>query len=128
MPYSKENKEKAKAYVAAVRSRTNCEKCGNQPIDWHHEDHLSNENQRVAHLASLGFPIDRIQQEIDKCEALCRSCHMEEDGRLVELRKNCPNKKGDKHPPKACDKCGKLSNPQWKKMCRSCYDHKRRGT
>jgi hypothetical protein len=127
MPYDKEGKLKAKEYVNNIRSKTVCEKCKGQPIEWHHVDHEADGNQRVAHLVSLGFPIERIQREIDKCEALCRLCHMKHDGRLEQLRNNAPRKKGMVYvEPQQCITCNTLSKKTWKKMCRRCYDYQRR--
>lgn len=128
MPYGKTAKLRAKKFISEVRLRTVCDRCGAQPVEWHHVDHEADENQRVAHLVALGFPVKRIQQEIDKCEALCRSCHMKEDGRLKALSKNKPFQKGVVAVgPKPCAKCAKLTKPSWRGMCRSCYDFKRRG-
>lgn len=129
MPYDKAEKLAAKIHVNAIRQQTKCEHCGNQPIEWHHESHLVFTNRRIAHLVALGFPIPVIDAEIAKCEALCRRCHMVEDGRINELRANCPNQKGAILVPEApCQRCGVLSKPTRKGKCRKCYDGIRRGT
>ncbi len=125
MGYSLESKIRAKAYVAEIRSNTYCELCGKQPIEWHHVDHEINGNNRVSHLTSQGHPISRLKIEIEKCQALCRSCHMKIDGRLQSLLEKCPNKLGSRSLPKACIKCGKLEQYLRKGLCNRC-NHQRR--
>lgn len=127
MPYSLENKLIAKEFLKKVRSKTYCEKCGCQPVDFHRKEHETDGNLRVSRMAARGHPIEIIQAEIDRCSALCRSCHMKEDGRLEVLRANCPIHKGMKSEPKPCIICGVPSNPVWKEKCRHCYDAIRRG-
>lgn len=86
MPYSAENRMKAKQYVDELRNKTYCEICGQQPIEWHREEHNQDSNLRIAHLRALGFPIPRIADEISKCTALCRGCHMRLDDRMMNLK------------------------------------------
>lgn len=77
----------AKRYVKEIRSRTVCERCGEQPIEWHHDDHPNKPHDRVSSLAAQGKPISRIDAEIARCTPLCRRCHQELDGRLENLRR-----------------------------------------
>jgi hypothetical protein len=127
MPFNTEYKIAAREFINKVKEKTVCSKCGKQPVEFHNEEHEQDSNRRVAHLVALGFPISRIQAEIDICQALCRSCHMKEDGRLKELQSRCPNKKGAViTQPKPCEICNKISKPLWKNKCRSCYDRIRR--
>ena len=129
MPYSAANREKAKACVAKIRADTYCVKCGGQPIEWHHEDHEAAPNTRVARLTALGFPLARIKAEISKCLAMCRSCHMTEDGRLAELKEACPNKKGSVFVgPLPCRKCGALAKPLRRGLCNRCNHQQRAQT
>lgn len=127
MPYDEEAKRLAREYVDATRASTYCAHCGGQPIEWHHDDHLTNENQRVARLTALGFPIERIRQEIEKCTPLCRSCHMREDGRLEALQAARPYQKDYSAPPKPCINCGKPAKPLRKGLCNACNHRKRAG-
>ena len=127
MPYDQEAKNLASSYVATIRNKTYCEICGKQPVEWHNPEHELYENRRISHLVSLGFPIQIIDKEIENSQALCRSCHIKADGRMVELQKNHPRRKGQTYTdPKSCTKCGKISKPTWNGMCRSCYDWRRR--
>lgn len=75
-----------KEAVAALRAATVCERCGAQPIEWHNEEHPENPSRRVAYMAAHGYPLERVEAEIAKCEALCRRCHMGEDGRATQAR------------------------------------------
>jgi hypothetical protein len=72
-------------HVRRRRAETVCERCGAQPIEWHSDSHVGNRRCQVSNLASGSFSIARIDAEISKCEALCRSCHMKTDGRLNRL-------------------------------------------
>lgn len=126
MPYSVTRKAMARAYLAAVRQDTRCVRCNGQPVEFHHPDHVAAPNQRVAHLAALGFPVPRIASEIAKCEALCRSCHMKEDGRSAALVASRPRQKGTMLPAVPCRVCGVPSRPTWIGACRRCYDKERR--
>jgi len=120
MPYSQSAKLAAKTHVAAIRAVTQCAQCGKQPIEWHSEDHLTNTNRRVAHLVALGFPISVIDAEIAVCTALCRSCHMAEDGRLIGLTAFRPLHKGTSLPPKPCTECGRSAKPLRRGLCNRC--------
>ena len=87
----------AQKYVASVRARAACELCGAQPVEWHHPEGqaVSDYNHSISRLATRGSTIERIAREIASCEALCRSCHMEVDGRKEALAENRPFHKGD---------------------------------
>lgn len=115
---SSERKAVAQAYVAEVRRRTFCSTCGSQPIDWHSDTHLEKKNNRVSNLAKNGYPIARIQAEIDICEPLCRSCHVRVDGRAEMLASYSRNR--PVAPPKPCRICGRLRKPLRKGRCGAC--------
>lgn len=126
MPYTAESKRLAKEHVSNLRANTFCCHCGNQPIEYHNEEHEQDSNRRVAHLVALGFPIARINKEIASCRAVCRSCHMLEDGRIKRLQEVKPRQKGKilvKEKP--CIRCGTLYKPLRKGLCNKC-NHKRR--
>lgn len=82
--YLRKRAAEAAAYVKEVRDNTYCERCGGQPIEWHHEDHPKDPRKRPANMAGRARPIKRIQEEIDRCTALCHRCHMIIDGRMEE--------------------------------------------
>lgn len=120
MPYQAQDKQLAKEYVDDRRQHTFCELCGRQPIEWHNKEHEVKENRRVSSLVALGFPLHVIQEEIDKCNAYCRLCHMKQDGRLAALRSSCPYKKGQKEPPKICWVCNEPAKPMRHGRCNRC--------
>lgn len=111
---------RAKAFSATIREKARCLHCGAQPVDFHHDDHAQNKGSRVSALVNRGYPIERIQAEIDRCEALCRRCHMTLDGRLAALIKNRP--KNVIVPPKPCVDCGVLTKPTRRGRCWTCYE------
>lgn len=80
--YMRTRRRIAQNYVNEVRAATVCERCGKQPVQFHHDDHLLQPNHRVSALVGSGASIKRLKKEIDKCQALCNRCHMEIDGRL----------------------------------------------
>lgn len=121
MAYDEAAVARAREFVAGIRASTVCERCGRQPIEWHNDEHIEFPYRRVAHLVALGFPIARIEAEIEASEALCRSCHMAVDGRAAALTAARPFKLGVKQPPKPCSECGAPTNPLRRGRCRRCY-------
>ncbi len=120
------NREIATVYVDLVNSMTDCLHCGGNPIEWHHDDHPVYPNARVSSLRAQGASISRIQQEMDRCVPLCRSCHMREDGRTEALHENKPNQKGvSTVGPRPCKECGVPAKPTRRGMCYSCYESAR---
>lgn len=78
-------KRRAREYVRPIREATVCVRCGAQPIDWHRKEHEDHPGRRVSALVNNGHPPKTIAAEIALCTALCRRCHMSEDGRLESL-------------------------------------------
>lgn len=116
--------ERNKKFVRRVRRFTVCANCGQQPVDWHREEHDSHPNWRVGNLGRGTASIDRIKREIRACTPLCRRCHMELDGRLarfMEIAKASP-------PPRPmvyCSECGEAARPSRRGLCGRCYDRRR---
>ena len=57
-----------------------CEMCGeNHPacLDFHHKD-KKDKSFNVAIMASSGYSIEKIKEEIAKCIVLCSNCHRKE--------------------------------------------------
>lgn len=89
-----------------------CGRCGTAPaLDRHHVDGntLNNSPENILQV--------------------CRRCHMEIDGRLEFLRREC--QKGGMFyrtplPPKPCASCGKPSKPLRRGLCHNCNEKKRR--
>ena len=114
----------ATEFVSNINASTVCSSCGAQPIEWHREEHEQKPNSRVSSLRTQGGSIARIQQEMDLCVPLCRSCHMKVDGRLNRLRQASPQKKGQIYvDPSPCSCCLRLAKPLRKGLCTGCYNH-----
>ena len=117
-----ECREIATAFVNEVNARTVCAECGDQPVEWHNDDHPEYPNKRVSSLRTQGASIQRIQAEMDRCTPLCRLCHMKADGRLDALRSSQPHQKGQIYvPPQPCSDCGRPAKPLRRGRCNHCY-------
>ncbi len=122
------NRAIATKFVNKVNQQTLCQHCGTQPIEWHHADHPKQPNARVSSLRTQGSSIRRIQQEMDRCTPLCRSCHMAEDGRTEALLASTPNQKGVVLVGlKPCIECEKPYKPLRKGRCWTCSEKYRCG-
>ncbi len=70
--YRKQSRE----YVYEYLSQHPCTNCGeSDPIvlEFHHRE--KDKERSIAVMASDGYSLDRIQQEINKCDVLCANCH-----------------------------------------------------
>lgn len=70
---------KAKKFVREVKSRSRCICCGeSRPwcLQYHHRD-KDKKFMGVHAMASKGFPIGLIKEEIHKCDCLCANDHQE---------------------------------------------------
>lgn len=75
-------KDRNRSYKASIRSWMRdlksslvCQRCGaDHPavLDFHHVD---GKEFSISEAVCLGFSIETIKQEIDKCEVLCSNCH-----------------------------------------------------
>jgi hypothetical protein len=102
----------ATEYVNLVAVSTGCARCGGIPIEWHREHHPKHPNSRVSSLRTQGASIERIQREMDSCIPLCRTCHMNEDGRLAALHAAKPRQKGAVITrPSPCLCCARPTKP-----------------
>lgn len=77
--YMKQVYENKKDFVADIKSRLTCKKCGESKsyvLDFHHLD-PSEKETTVARMTSNAYRIDRILGEINKCIVFCSNCHRE---------------------------------------------------
>lgn len=90
----------ARAFVAELRAKTRCVQCGNKPIEWHSDEHIAKPSRRVSTMAGKGYSPAKIFNEISRCEALCRRCHVHGDGRLrhLALGPTHPNNRANRWP------------------------------
>lgn len=64
-----------KAYIRDYLTSHPCVDCGMDDIRVLDFDHLRDKESCVSTLATSSYSIERIQQEIDKCEVRCANCH-----------------------------------------------------
>lgn len=125
-PMTQVRQQTAKAFVADLNAKTLCAHCGDQPIEWHNPEHveLNRRHFRISAMADRGYTPEKIQEELDRCTALCRSCHMKADGRLSALIESSPLKIGESLPPQPCQDCGRLYKPLRRGLCARDYDRR----
>mgnify|MGYP006498589329 CR=1 len=114
----------ARAYVKAVREQTVCVRCGDKPVDFHHETHPSNPRTRILMRVQRGEAIAKIAAEIARCTALCRRCHMIVDGRLPRLIAAGIPWRQQTIAPRPCIACAKLAKPRRRGFCNACYQRR----
>lgn len=71
----KRHVESAKEYVWAVLLESSCKDCGASDPRILDFDHLSDKSHNVSDMQGRGYSVERIQEEIDKCEVVCSNCH-----------------------------------------------------
>lgn len=81
-----------------------CVLCGRRAVDRHHQDRDVRNNSEANIVA------------------LCRRCHMREDGRLGRFVAAGGGRRTSPLPPKRCSVCGCWSKPLRKGRCGRCYD------
>ena len=73
----KGNRKKIRAQIDEYKSKQKCEICGFddwRALQFHHkkgEDKLF----EIGNAPQLGFSINKIKKEIDKCQVICANCH-----------------------------------------------------
>lgn len=74
---AKERKIKIRKEFNDFKSNLKCEKCGESHVatlDFHHIN--SNEKEiGISKAIALGWGVERIKKELDKCIVLCSNCH-----------------------------------------------------
>lgn len=66
--------KRAKAWHAEYLKSCPCSACGRYTKRRAHH-HLDKKNHNVSYLVEVGYPIPRIEAEIELCVVLCTSCH-----------------------------------------------------
>jgi hypothetical protein len=70
----KRQREVARAFVVDYLRDHPCVDCGEADIIVLEFDHLRDKHRNVSYLIGVG-EIQRIQEEIEKCEVVCANCH-----------------------------------------------------
>ena len=75
-----DRRNKTKKWLDEYKQTISCEICGESRrycLDFHHKDPKI-KVKSISNLASQGYGIPRIQEEINKCRVLCKNCHAHE--------------------------------------------------
>ena len=74
---SRTRQKQSRVYLNKVKDESTCLVCGeadNCCLDFHHRD-PSLKSRCLADAVRCGWSEKRLQEEIDKCDILCRNCH-----------------------------------------------------
>lgn len=67
---------KKKKYVQSILERSACADCGNDDIVVLEFDHVTEDKFKgVMQLVNEGYSMQRLKDEIEKCEVVCANCH-----------------------------------------------------
>ncbi|HXD08863.1 MAG TPA: hypothetical protein VN653_02270 [Anaerolineales bacterium] len=70
-------REEAREFVEAYKRSNPCVDCGETDPDSLTFDHVRGvKKMTIANMVNLGYSIEAIQEEIDKCDVRCWTCHM----------------------------------------------------
>jgi len=70
-------REEAKRFIDAYKNTHPCVDCGATDPESLTFDHVRGvKKMTIANMVNLGYSIEAIQAEIDKCEIRCWTCHM----------------------------------------------------
>jgi len=70
-------KKEIKNWIEDYKKTLKCSSCGeNHPatLDFHHKNQKDKE-KGICYFVSNGYSIDKIENEIQKCQILCSNCH-----------------------------------------------------
>lgn len=73
----KDRKKKLAKWFFEYKKGLKCSVCSEShpaTIDFHHLD-IKKKDNGISHLVYNGYSIERIKQELAKCEVLCANCH-----------------------------------------------------
>lgn len=77
------NRERAQEYVIEYLKSHPCVDCESADIESLDFDHVlpSTKTANIADMVRDGKPLDRIRDEVAKCEVRCANCHRRRTGR-----------------------------------------------
>ena len=76
-----DRRQLAREFVHQYLSEHPCMECGESNPIVLEFDHLEDKDYNISHMISQGFTIERIQQEISRCQVLCANCHRRKTAR-----------------------------------------------
>lgn len=71
------NRSTLKEWFKDYKSKLSCEICGENRtpcLDFHHTD-SSTKEKAIAEAVHNNWSLDKLKEEIDKCQVVCRNCH-----------------------------------------------------
>lgn len=74
----RERGHKTREWLDLYKSQLQCSRCGNSDervLLFHHTD-PKEKDRNIGDAVRLGWSIERILKEIDKCVVLCANCHI----------------------------------------------------
>lgn len=71
----KRNKQINAEFICDYLSKNPCVKCGEKDIIVLEFDHIEDKNYNIAKMIGGGHCLDKIKEEMAKCQVLCANCH-----------------------------------------------------
>ena len=73
-------RDRRRVFVNELKSSKGCAVCGDKRhyvLVFHHRDHKNHKEGNIGVLISETAGMDRLKEEISKCDILCANCHRE---------------------------------------------------
>ena len=73
--WARQRRGESYSYINKYKSDNGCTDCGE--TDWRvlEFDHLRDKFMDVSKMVARCFTLDKIREEIEKCEVVCANCH-----------------------------------------------------
>lgn len=74
---NRDRKDRIRQWIQDYKAQHGCAHCGERHpacLDLHHKE-PSEKEYNVGSVFAIGWKIERIQSELDKCIILCANCH-----------------------------------------------------
>ena len=84
--YVSSRRRRLKAEFKAYKETLVCERCGEDhpaTIDFHHTDPTKKDVGLNVAIQRKGWSLQRLMEEVDKCEVLCSNCHRKEHWKRI---------------------------------------------
>jgi len=108
-----------------------CSLCGfKKSIPSCYDFHHRNPSEKSFSISGKSYSLQRLKEEVDKCDIFCRNCHAEihymeiQESRLERLSKLCKKTLTEISCP-FCQKNFKPKNSRQKFCCKNCYTNQR---
>lgn len=66
---------KLKAEYVDWKKSLKCNRCGNNDYRVLQFHHLKDKEYNISNMLSMGFSLENMKKEMNKCEVLCANCH-----------------------------------------------------